>query len=86
LCVPCKDSCLSCENTISTCTACDTFGQYRYFFHDDCIEECVPEISVLVDDQCIECDSTCKTCAELTDMCMTCESHMRFDPKRFTCT
>ena len=81
-CIPCDDSCLTCEGLPTTCTKCsaDTF-----FYHESCIDECIPLQSVQVGDQCVECDSTCEECEGTPQTCTKCAPHMKRDPFKNTC-
>jgi len=45
-CKSCSDKCLTCEGLPTSCTSCDKSTTWKYFFHDSCIEECIPNISV----------------------------------------
>ena len=76
---------MTCENIITSCTSCYPDRGAPFFFHNNCTEACPAEISVEVDGQCIECDSTCKTCEGTPTNCVTCEPHMKFDPLKGTC-
>ena len=84
-CKPCTDNCLTCSGLPNACTSCDKTSDYKFLFHDDCITECIPDISVQVGDKCVECDSTCKTCRDTPQTCTSCESHKKLDPYQNTC-
>jgi proprotein convertase subtilisin/kexin type 5 len=72
LCIPCNENCLTCEKKVDACTSCDPKGTWPYFFHDNCISQCEPAVSVLVEDRCVECHSSCKTCAGTPLNCTSC--------------
>ena len=85
LCIKCQGTCETCEGLATSCRSCNPFTDYKYLFRETCIDECFPDISVLVDGQCEECDSKCKTCKGTTTTCTSCEDHMKLDPSTNTC-
>ena len=77
---------MTCNNKVDSCATCDPKGAWPYFFHSNCISECIPDISVLVKDKCVECHSSCKTCEGTPTNCTSCEPHMKYDPAKGTCS
>lgn len=76
---------MTCEGLPTSCVTCDPLTDYKFFFHESCIDKCFEDISVLVDGKCEECDSKCKTCEGTPQTCTSCEEHMKLDPSTNTC-
>ena len=86
-CNKCINNCKTCKFTDTTCTSCFTDKTFPFFYQANCYQTCPADISVpLSNFQCSDCDPSCKTCQELPNKCMTCLSHMRYDPVKYTCT
>lgn len=45
-CKACSGTCFTCEGLATSCTSCDPRSLYKFFFHDSCISECIPDLSV----------------------------------------
>ena len=76
ICTSCNAECLTCANTPSNCTSCDTSGPNPYFFNNKCLSSCSGGYysnNVLF--TCSPCTPPCETCTDASiSSCLTCVS------------
>ena len=81
VCLPCREGCLECSNSVTNCTVCDKQGKTPLFFDFDCLNECPKDVSILNTATfiCEDCNPNCRTCAGTTSTCASCEDYKRLD-------
>lgn len=73
----CDSVCLTCNNSPSTCTSCNSGSGYPYLYGDYCHSSCLDgytDETSTSDKVCVSCDSKCLTCKNKIDTCSSCDT------------
>ncbi|CDW73373.1 UNKNOWN [Stylonychia lemnae] len=76
LCLKCNSTCLTCNQSASECTSCNTKSNYPFLSSKECVTACpTGQITDKSQGRCIPCTPPCKNCSVSPTTCTTCENN-----------